>query len=147
MSLIHQVVAAIQAWDASHAEDRAACIDHLTALRDNLATAVAIWQAQIDSGEVRSDLRAVTTWIDPQRAKQLNDLHYPHKNTARALGERCGVALVDAFDICEELAIERGYRKLATGETVGDAIDTAHRIQAQRLAAVEAALARLTANG
>lgn len=140
MTLLEQAVSTVRGWDASRAGERDQCLAALQSIATHMREALAIWQAHRDAPIEIDAKRTITTLVRPEAAKRLNDLHYQTKTAARQLTDLTGVAFMDAFDLCEDLAIELAYRQLKLGETIPYVCVKAVENQQRRLAALEQTL-------
>jgi hypothetical protein len=143
MSLIGDAVSSLRT--AERAALRAEAATLLQQAAALLGEALELWAAHLDDPVVLDAQRSVTTLVRPDRARRLNDLGFAMKPVARRLTELSGVTLMDAFDVCEELAIALAYRQLRTGETVADITAESHALMQQRLTIVRAAITALGA--
>jgi len=99
------------------ADRRAAVVDCLANIRQQMDSASAIWQSYAENPTQDDDQYTAVMWIGPQRSRDLHRLRLNLRDLARQLSDVSGIAFHDTIGISPQADIVDAYSQLMPDET------------------------------
>jgi len=129
------------------ADRRAAVVQCLTDIREQMDSANAIWQSYAENPTQDDDQYTAVMWIGPQQSRDLHRLRLNLRELARQLSEVSGIAFHDTIGISPQTDIVDAYGQLMPDETGASRATSSIETIEKRRADIENTISRLSWRG
>lgn len=147
MSLLEQVVEAVEEWGPQRADERKQCIALLQQLNENIRAAIKIWQEIQQQAPESHDKFTVLLSIGAERSKALYGIYQDQKDAAGELSSVTGIPLRDTLGLSHEIDVIQAYGQLQADETIAEKAEVAIETMKERQARIDKAITSLSGAG